>query len=184
MGSTRRGRFSERPGRWIHALAAAREGVAAELVDLRDYPLPFFDEPVTPSAAAESYTDPDVVRWTAKVHQADGYIIVAPEYNHGCPAVLKNALDYVFEAWHGKPVSFVSYGSAMGARSVEMLRLAAVELRMMPIRDALHLPPQIFNAARDATAEEAQMLLRQLNEPADVMLDQILLWAGRLRMFR
>ncbi|MHB8143924.1 MAG: NADPH-dependent FMN reductase [Thermoleophilia bacterium] len=184
MGSTRRGRFSERPARWIHAMAAKRDGLDAELIDLREYQLPFFDEPVTPSAARESYTDPEVVRWTEKVKQGDGYIIVAPEYNHGYPAVLKNAIDYVFEAWHGKPVGFVSYGSAMGARSVEQLRLVSVELRMMPIRDALHIPPAIFNAARAVDEAEALSLLEPLREPAGILLDQLTLWAGRLKSVR
>ncbi len=181
MGSTRRGRFSERPARWIHAMAAERDGLDAELIDLREYPLPFFDEPVTPSAARESYTAPGVVRWTEKVKQGDGYIVVAPEYNHGYPAVLKNAIDYVFEAWQGKPIGFVSYGSAMGVRSVEQLRLVSVELRMMPIRDALHIPPAIFNAARAADKADALSLLEPLNEPAGILLDQLALWAGRLK---
>lgn len=183
-GSTRRGRFSERPARWIHARAAEREGVDAEFIDLRDYPLPFFDEPEAPSVARESYTEPAVARWTRKVSEGDGFIIVTPEYNHGYPAVLKNSLDYVFEAWHGKPVGFVSYGSAMGVRAVEQLRLVAVELRMVPIRDALHIPPPVFAAARDAAVDEAPALLEALSEPAGVLIDELVRWAGMLRSAR
>ena len=94
VGSTRPNRFSEKPAQWIFDLAKKRADLDVELLDLRDYPLPFFEEALPPGLAKDGYTNPAVVKWREKIREADGFIIVTPEYNHGYPAVLKNALDY------------------------------------------------------------------------------------------
>src|ERR1700716_1140902 len=49
IGSTREGRFSEKPAKWILQHLKKRKGVDARLLDLRDYPMPFFDRPLTPA---------------------------------------------------------------------------------------------------------------------------------------
>lgn len=139
IGSTRRGRFGEEPAKWIFEKATAVPGVQAELLDLRDYPMPFFDEPVSPAMTKEPYDHEVVQRWGAKIEEKDAYVIATPEYNHGYPGVLKNALDYVWYPWNDKPVSFVSWGSVSGSRAVEQLRLVSVELRLHPIRSAVHI---------------------------------------------
>ncbi|MBI3572471.1 NAD(P)H-dependent oxidoreductase [Candidatus Kaiserbacteria bacterium] len=146
VGSTRQNRFSEKPARYVFDELKKEEGVEAELIDLRDWSLPFFDEPVSPSMNGGNYANELGKKWAAKVGEADGYIIVTPEYNHGYPAVLKNALDWVFVEWRDKLVGFVSYGSALGARSVEQLRQVAIELSMHPIRSAIHLSSEIYKA--------------------------------------
>src|SRR3989344_5342905 len=140
LGSTRAGRFSDKPGNWVLGELQRNSGIDAELLDLRDYPMPLFNEEETPSYKTKPYTDPAVVKWTAKIQDGDAFIVIAPEYNHGYPAVLKNALDYAYQEWNNKPVAFVAYGSAMGARSVEQLREIAVELQMAPVRNAVHMP--------------------------------------------
>ena len=86
LGSTRPNRFSEFPGRWIFDMVKKREDVLAEILDLREYEMPFFNESATPSSKKEPYTNEAVVRWTGKVKEADGFIVIAPEYNHGYPA--------------------------------------------------------------------------------------------------
>ena len=139
LGSTRPNRFSEKPANWIKNLLAMRPDVDVELIDLRDYPLPFFNETVSPSMNKGVYTLDLAKQWANKIGEADGYIIVTPEYNHGYPAVLKNALDYVYAEWNNKPVGFVSYGSVGGARVVEQLREVAVELRLVPVRTSVNL---------------------------------------------
>src|SRR5262245_49717898 len=115
LGSTRTGRFADRPAEWLLGLAKVRAGVAFELVDLRDYPLPFFDEPKSP--LREPSKRDEVVRWAQKVDQLDAFVFVHGEYNHGIPAVLKNAIDYLYAPWNRKPAAFVSYGNAGGARA-------------------------------------------------------------------
>jgi len=114
VGSTRANRFSEKPAQWIAGLAKQRNDLTVEVLDLRDYPLPFFEEALPPGLAKDEYQNPVVRKWRDKVREADGYIICSPEYNHGYPAVLKNALDYTYLAWSRKAVAFVSWAVSAG----------------------------------------------------------------------
>lgn len=179
LGSTRPKRFSEHPGRWILSLAKEVNDIDPELLDLRDYALPFYNEPVTPSDAKDVGHEKEVVRrWAGKIDEADGFIIVTPEYNHGYSAVLKNALDYAWYPWNKKPVAFVGYGNAGGARSVEQLREVAVELEMVSVRRAVHIqnPWDLVDddntlkaGALDAHEKKAKAMLKELVEWANVL---------------
>lgn len=179
LGSTRPRRFSEKPGKWIFELLQKRAEIAAELIDLRDYPLPFFDEPISPAMSKGGYSNKAVEKWANKVAEADGYIMVTPEYNHGYSAVLKNALDYLYYEWNNKPVGFVAYGGMGGARAVEQLREVAVELQMVPIRDAVHIPA--FWALLD---KAGNLKTETLNDSAKAMLDVLIRWAKILKQAR
>lgn len=137
IGSTREGRFGDKPARWISGTAAKRTDMQFELIDLRDYPLPFFEEQMSPVYAPPQH--PVAQRWAARLATLDGFIVVTPEYNHSASAVLKNALDYAYKEFNRKPIAFVGYGGVGAARSVEHLRMVAVELQMAPIRFAVHI---------------------------------------------
>src|SRR6195256_2006281 len=101
VGSTREGRFSEKPAQWILQHLKKRDGVDARLLDLRDFPMPFFDQPATPAMPGRPPFKNEVVqRWTAAIAQSDGFVFVTPEYNYGPAAVLKNAIDWVYPEWH------------------------------------------------------------------------------------
>ena len=142
IGSTRQGRFSEKPAQWILQEFRKREGIEARILDLRDFPMPFFDQPVPPAMPGRAPYDNDVVKkWTAEIAKSDGFVFVTPEYNYGTSAVLKNAIDWVYPEWNRKPAAFVSYGGAMGVRAVQQLRETSVEVQMAPIRSAVHIPP-------------------------------------------
>jgi len=143
LGSTREGRFGEKAAGWALARLARREDLSVEPVDLRDYPMPFYEQVVPPARGQRDYP-PEVARWAQKVDTADGYLIVTPEYNHGYPAELKNALDQVFPELNRKPVAFVGYGNTGGARAIEQLRLVCVELEMAPLRHAVHILPAVM----------------------------------------
>jgi NAD(P)H-dependent FMN reductase len=159
VGSTREGRFSEKPAKWILQHLKKREGVDARLLDLRDFPMPFFDQPATPATPGRPpYKNEVVQRWTAAIAQSDGFIFVTPEYNYGPSAVLKNAIDWVYPEWNRKAAGFVSYGSAMGARNVQQLRETAIELQLAPIRSSVHIPVATLWAseARASRAYEIQ----------------------------
>lgn len=184
IGSTRQNRFSEKPARWIYDQSTARDGVAAELLDLRDYPLPFFDEPTSPARFQGKYPNPIAAAWAKKVDEADGYIIVSPEYNHGYPAVLKNALDWLFHEWNNKPVAFVSYGGVGGARGVQQLRQVAIELEMAPIRHAVHIPVEVYRAVMNESGPVDPNLFKPLQPAAGRMLDQLIWWANALKTAR
>ncbi len=182
LGSTRQGRFSDTPGRWITEELGKRGDVKAELLDLRDYPMPFFDEQETPSYKQKPYAHPVVAKWTAKIAEADAFLIIAPEYNHGYTAVLKNALDYVYQEWNTKPVGFISYGSVQGARAVEQLRQVAVELQMAPIRNAIHMPYDVVMAIGKGTP--GKDVFAPYAERASGLIDQLLLWGKMLKSAR
>ena len=102
IGSTRPTRFGERPAAWIHGIARARTDLDFELIDLRDYPLPLFNEPGSP--AWGPINNEVAQRWAGKLAGLDGFILVTPEYNHGTSAVLKNALDYAYKEFVRKPL--------------------------------------------------------------------------------
>ena len=182
LGSTRSMRFSEKPGQWIAEEAKKQKDLNVELLDLRDFPMPFFDEAETPGYKSKPYTHESVVRWTAQIAEADAFIIVAPEYNHGYPAVLKNALDYVYQEWNNKPIAFVTYGSAMGARTVEQLRQVAIELQMAPIRTALHMPYDVLVAAGKGVP--AAEIFAPYAERADGLIGQLVWWGKALKTAR
>src|SRR5712675_1011457 len=141
IGSTRQGRFSEKPAKWIFQELQKREAIEAHLLDLHDFPMPFFDQPMPPAMPGRPpYANEIVQRWTAAIAGSDGFVFVTPEYNYGPAAVLKNAIDWVYPEWHRKAAAFVSYGSAMGVRSVQQLRETMVEIQVAPIRSAVHIP--------------------------------------------
>lgn len=162
IGSTRQGRYSEKPAEWIFNELEQFEGVEAELVDLRDYPLPFYDEQVSPIKLNGRYSKPEVTRWSEKVKQADAFIIVTPEYNHGYTAVLKNAIDHLYPEWNHKPVGFVSYGSVGGARVIEQIRLVAIEMQMFPIKNAIHLPLEAYIATMGLDGAPAREVFNKI----------------------
>ena len=180
LGTTRQARRGENAGRWFHRVAAERADCTVELVDLRDWPMPFFDQAISPASAGEYPADYQK-RWAGKIGPADGYVLVTPEYNHGTSAVLKNALDAIWYEWNNKPVAFVSYGGpAGGARAVEQLRQTAVELEMAPIRVQVLIPA--IHEAFDANGEPKNG--DRLRGAANKMLDQLVWWAIALKQAR
>ncbi len=139
VGSTRQGRKTLQQAKWVLENAKQAEGIDAELVDLKDYPMPFFDEAISPRYNPNREVDPAVKPWLAKLEEVDAYIFVTPEYNHSITGVLKNALDYVtFEFVH-KPVAVISHGSAGGARAMTDLKeiLSESKAAVIPVGPAL-----------------------------------------------
>jgi NAD(P)H-dependent FMN reductase len=182
LGTTRQGRFGDKPAHWICDEARALSDVDVELLDLRDYPLPHFDEPASPMWKQGRYDDPGVQGWADRVADGDAFIVVAPEYNHGYPAVLKNAIDYIYPEWVHKPVGFVSYGNAGGARGVEQLRLVAIEMQMWPIRSAIHLPSSVYMAVMHEPVPANPDLFKPMKEGRVNQVERFfkdLLWAAR-----
>jgi NAD(P)H-dependent FMN reductase len=180
IGSTRPGRFSEKPAAWIHGIAGKRADLAFEVIDLRDYPLPLFNEPGSP--AWGPIENPVAQRWAAKLAGLDGFILVTPEYNHGPSAVLKNALDYAYKEFVRKPVAFVGYGSVGAARAVEHLRLVAAELQMVSVRSAVHIVATEFLAIwRQGKSFDE---FPHLAQAAAAMLDELAWWTKALSLAR
>src|SRR5690606_28821806 len=126
ISSTRDARFGEKPAQWILDKAKERPELDVELVDLRDFDLPFFNE-----AASNLWMpsqDPKAVAWQNKISEFDGYIFVVAEYNRSITGALKNALDQAYVNWNKKPFGVVGYGTVGAARAVEHLRTIGTEL--------------------------------------------------------
>ncbi len=178
--STRDVRFGEKPAQWIYDTASQRDDMEFEIVDLRDFPLPFFNEK---ASNAWVPTENEVgQRWQKKVAEYDGYIFIVAEYNRSITAVLKNALDFAYPEWNRKPAAAVGYGSVGGARAIEHLRNIAVELQMAPTRFGVHIGGSDFFAVwRDG---KPLTELTHLDGPVKAMLDDLSWWASALKTAR
>jgi NAD(P)H-dependent FMN reductase len=167
VASTRPGRVGDQVGAWFASVARANSDFDVRLVDLVEMGLPMLDEPV-PAIDATEYQQEHTRRWSALTAAADAFVVVTPEYNRGYPASIKNALDYLFEEWHHKPVAFVSYGMTSGGmRAAAQLTEVVAGLGMVPVShgvvvhlretldaDGVFVPtPRIANAAADTLAD-------------------------------
>jgi NAD(P)H-dependent FMN reductase len=152
------------------------------LLDLKDYSLPIFEEAVSPAYVQGAYENPEANRWAQKIAEADGFIVVTPEYNHGYPSSLKNNIDYLYKEWGNKPICFVSYGSAGGARVIQQLRQVAIELQMAPIRNSVHIMSPWSLTEPDGTLKSGA--LDSYIKSAQNMFGQLTWWATALKNAR
>ena len=176
VGSTRPNRFADKPAQWMLKQASARGDIDVELIDLRDYALPFFEEAVSPMWRASE--NPEALRWQKTVGRFDGYIFVVAEYNHSITGVLKNALDYAYKEWNRKPFTAIAYGGTGAARAVEHLRLVAVELQMVSTHAAVHIGGvdfmTVFPMGGNKPIEEIE---KNLLPSAQTAIDELVWWA-------
>ena len=177
LGSTRPGRNGEAVAKWVHEIANKRTDAEFELVDIKDFNLPLLDEPMPPIIG--QYSKPHTKAWAAKIGSFDGYVFVTPEYNHGVPGALKNAIDFLFREWNDKAAGFVSYGGAGGARGVEQLRLVLAEVHMATVRNQVLLSMftdfENYSVFKPAAHHEKSV---------NAMIDQVIAWGGALKTLR
>lgn len=173
LGSTRHGRQGDKVARWLMSRLQPRSDATFELADLREVALPFFDSPVGPAYGSVAA---DALEWAAQVSSADGFIFVTPEYNHGYPAALKNAIDHLYREWGHKPAAIVNYGGYGGGyRAAEQLRQVIVELKAVPIREQVGIPA--IWAAFDETGEPR---IGALDAALATMVGELVWWANAL----
>jgi NAD(P)H-dependent FMN reductase len=179
IGSTRPGRAGLPIATWFAERARTHGGFDVSLVDLAAIDLPMYDEPDHPRL--RRYRNRHTKDWSAIVEAADAFAFVTPEYNHGYPASLKNAIDYLHDEWSYKPVGFVSYGGvAAGTRAVQQLKQVISAVGMRPIEDAVYIPfhTQFFD-------DESRLQANEIMEQAAVaMLDELLRTTAALRPLR
>lgn len=181
LGSTRQERAGEKVGNWVHQEAIKRDDFDVEYIDLRDVALPFFDEPVSPAYNQGNYALPEGKQWAERIGKADGYIFVSPEYNHSFPAVLKNAIDYVYKEWNNKPAAVVTYsgGPWGGVRAAQHLRQVFIELQMVPIRNGIHL-----GSVGQKFDENGKITDAHMEKAVPTFFDQLLWWTKALKVAR
>lgn len=154
MGSVRAERHCPQIADWFLDIARQVGGLSYEIIDLKDWHLPADDEPKIP--ATGNYLQPHTRAWSEKVSGADGVIILSPQYNWGYPAVLKNALDHLYNEWRGKPLVIATYGGHGGSKCAEQLRQVAdgFKMRTVATMPALKLTHDVIHgAAFDARKE-------------------------------
>ena len=184
LGSTRKTRFADKPAQWILDKAKARGDWDVELVDIRDFDLPMFDEMA--SNAWMPSADPRAVAWQQKIASFDGYIFVVAEYNRSITGALKNALDQAYVEWAKKPMTAIAYGSVGGTRALEHLRNIAVELQMVPTRNAVHLGMGDFFKVHPGFGGTGNMADVEANllPAAGASLDDLAWWAKATKAAR
>jgi NAD(P)H-dependent FMN reductase len=177
LGSTRPGRNGEAVSQWVYEIAKKRNDANFELLDIKDYNLPLLDEPIPPSMG--QYTKEHTKTWALKIDSFDAYVFVTPEYNHGIPGALKNAIDFLYKEWNNKVAGFVSYGGAGGVRSVEQLRLVMAELKVATVRAQVTLSLftdfENFTKFKPASFQE---------NSANTLLDEVIAWSGAFKTLR
>ncbi len=181
LGSTRKARRGERVAKWLMSELRNFPGIDFELLDLREYPLPFYEEDTSPDSLENGYTNPVATKWAAKIGEMDGFIFIVGEYNHGPIPVLLNAIDYVYNEWNKKPVVFVSYSTSAtaGARAVEQLRAITSEVEMAPMQAAIHI-----GDVESKFDENGTLLKGHYKERLPVVMEQFLWWANTLKNAR
>lgn len=138
VGSVRQNRVTDKAAKWIANEAAKLAGTEVEIVDLMDYPLPLFNEPVSPRYNPERQPEPAVKEWLNKMAGVDAYVFVTAEYNRSTTGVLKNAIDYLDYQLEKKPVLLVGHGSSGGAQAIGNLR------EILPGVGAISIPKAIY----------------------------------------
>ncbi|MFT3665844.1 NADPH-dependent FMN reductase [Piscinibacter sp.] len=184
IGSTRPTRFADKPAQWMLKQAQARDELDAEIVDLRDFKLPFFDE-VASNAWVPSQ-NPEAVRWQQTVGRYDGYVFVVAEYNHSITGALKNALDQAYKEWNRKPFTAIGYGGVGAARAIEHLRLIGAELHMVSTRSAVHIGGGDFRAVHPSGRVEKPIeeIEANLLPATKAALDELVWWARATKAAR
>ncbi len=185
-GSTREGRATPRVADWVASTASERHAdVMFEQVDLADYDLPFMTESIPPMGNQQRDLSEPAKAWTAKLAEADGFVIVTPEYNHSIPGVLKNAIDTLDFQLMKKPVAIVSHGSIGGARANEHLRLIInSNLGAVPVPDSITIKGNIAGGdvfTADGTLDEEHTYLQK---PLEAMLDSLVWYTDALKAKR
>jgi NAD(P)H-dependent FMN reductase len=139
IASTRPGRVGLPVADWFTQRATDHGVFSIRRVDLQELDLPFLDEPKHPRL--RQYTKQHTHEWSAMAEEADAFVFVTSEYNHGYPAPLKNAIDYLNNEWRYKPVGFVTYGGvAAGTRAMQQLKQVVTAVKMVPVVEAVNIP--------------------------------------------
>lgn len=130
---------------------------ALSLIDLNDHQLPLYDEPGIPSQikSSDGYAHEHTKAWSECIGSFAGFVFVTPQYNWGYPASLKNAIDYLYNEWKGKPGLVVSYGGHGGGKAAVQLQgvLAGVGINVVPKAPPLTFPDRDF-LVRSAKGED------------------------------
>jgi NAD(P)H-dependent FMN reductase len=185
IGSTRQGRHTDKLAKWVAKDIKAKK-TDVELLDLREYPMPFLDEAMSPRYNPERKPNAETQKWLDKIAQFDGYVFVTPEYNRTTSAVLKNAIDVLGHEIDDKPVALVAHGSSGGAQAVANLRMAVPGVGAVTIPQALFFSDRLSDSINDDGELNKEIRERAYGPQAalDAQTDQLLWYAKALKAAR
>ena len=181
LGTTRSSRWGETPAKWIRDRIQADGRMAADILDLAAFDLPFFDEAASNKWMPSS--DPRAVKWQETLARYDGYVFVVAEYNHSISGALKNALDQAFNEWNRKPAAVIGYGGVGAARAVEHLRGILVELQAVNVVPAVHIGGSEFVKVHPLGGDPRPLaeIEQAIGGSADQMIGELHWWADLLK---
>jgi len=184
VGATREGRSTDKLAKWVAAEAAKQADT--EVLDLRDYPVPFLHESVSPRYNPERKTDAETQKWLDKLAQFDGYVFVTPEYNRSTSAVLKNAIDVLAYEIEQKPVALVGHGSSGGAQAIATLRMALPGVGAVTVPQALFFTDKVGEAIDDAGMLAAELVEAPYGPQANLktQVESLIWYANALKAAR
>jgi NAD(P)H-dependent FMN reductase len=176
LGSVRRNRRSPMVGRWLHRELEMDERITTRLVDLEELALPIMEERLR----MRDDPPPGAVTLSEAIAAGDGLVIVTPEYNHGYPGVLKNALDYLLPELKRKPVGIVtvSAGGFGGINCLAQLRLVLLAMGAAPIPASLPVS-RVGQSFSDEGPTDADF-----GERATRFVDELVWWTEAVRRQR
>jgi NAD(P)H-dependent FMN reductase len=137
IGSTRPTRICADIAEWVKGSAQQGSPLHYELIDLAEINLPFLDEPL--KAALQRYEHEHTRIWSRIVSSYDGFVFVFPQYNWGYPAPLKNALDFLYNEWHNRPATSVTYGTRGGSKGAQQFHSVLEGVHMRLLADRLEI---------------------------------------------
>lgn len=178
-GSTRDARVNLQVAEWVKALAEEHSDAEFELVDIKEYDLPRFNEDVPPLMANRQYDNPQVQVWSKKVDELDGFIFVTPEYNKSITSALKDAIDHLAPEWHNKSAAIVSYGTTNGIAASYSLRqmLSCLRLATISTNVALNMYTDFEKFSQFKPAENHFATAQNL-------INDVVLWAQAMKTIR
>ncbi len=170
VASARHGRLAPDVSGWFTTLAALRDDLALDTVDVADHELP----------GSLDALDPVAVALRLRLAAADAFVLIVPECNRSVPGPLKTLIDSFRSEWEAKPVGFVGYGLSLtgGVRAVKHLRQIFAEFHAVGMKDAVLFPRVLehYDARGRFPAEP-----EGAKAAAKLMLDQLFWWALALR---
>ncbi len=166
--SVRVARNSHRVGEYFKRYIESQQMASCDLIDLQDYNFPVFEERLR---FMENPAD-SIVEFAGRMDAADGVIVIAPEYNGGYPASLKNVIDLLSGEWKGKPTGIVtvSTGPFGGALLLPSLVFTLWKKGVWVITARYHVPivDVAFNeegipAEQEATDKRTAVFLQEMH---------------------
>ncbi|MCM3587840.1 NAD(P)H-dependent oxidoreductase [Mesobacillus maritimus] len=177
-GSTRDSRVNTQVAEWVKSIADQREDATFELVDIKEYHLPRYNESV-PAIFTKDYQTPEAKPWSEKIDSLDGFVFVLAEYNKGITSGLKDAIDYLYQEWNNKAAGIVSYGSTLGVSAANDLRLILSVPKVATV--GTHVGMSLFTDFENMSTFNPAPFHKDTLEK---LLDEVVSWSTALKTIR